>query len=273
MNRSLRLRTRHDHADETQNHAITRARQARKLSRGLRTVRGREALKLGVAATGSHRALLARLAPVSVIDVGANQGQFALDVESAVPGATVISFEPMPEAVAVYRSLFSQNPRYSIRDCALGSATGISTLHVSVEDDSSSLLCIGAGQIALFPDTAECGQRLVRVEPLDEVVEPGELNGPALLKIDVQGYELEVLRGATRTLQSVRWVYVECSFAELYDEQPLAGEIVGWLHERGFQLSGIGSVMSARGRVIQSDLLFERRTGPSGSVGNVGVLG
>jgi hypothetical protein len=77
-----------------------------------------------------------------------------------------------------------------------------------------------------------------------------------------------VLRGATRTLQSVRLVYVECSFAELYDEQPLAGEIVGCLHERGFQLSGIGSVMPARGRVIQSDLLFERHPGPGGSGGN-----
>jgi FkbM family methyltransferase len=195
-----------------------------------------------------------------VIDVGANRGQFALDVEAVLPETNVFSFEPMFEAAQVYRKLFSNNSLYSITTCALGSRAGTSTLHVSAADDSSSLLRIGAGQIALFPGTSERGTRVVDVEPLDAAIDPDCLVDPVLMKIDVQGYELEVLRGATRTLPGVRWVYVECSFEELYDDQPLAGEVTRWLFDHGFALVGIGPVTSTRDRVIQADLLFEQRS-------------
>lgn len=247
-----------------------RLTQAGKLVRAVRTSRGRQALRLGVAATGEHQPILARLAPRTVIDVGANRGQFALDVESVLPEATVISFEPLAEPADVYRRLFTDNPRYSIHHCALGSSGGAATLHVSGQDDSSSLLTIGAGQVALFPDTAERSTQSVRVETLDAMVEPDGLEEPALLKIDVQGYELEVLRGAERTLPKVRWVYVECSFQELYDGQPLAGEVVRWLQENGYMLTGIGSVMSGPGGVVQADLLFEREAAVDRSLGRSG---
>jgi len=236
-----------------------RAAQFRKVFGALQTARGREALRVGVVATGVHRPILARLAPQTVIDVGANRGQFALDVEAVLPETTVVSFEPIVEAVQVYRRLFAGNPFYSIRDWALGSTAGTATLHVSGADDSSSLLSIGVGQIALFPETAERGTRTVSVKLLDDVIGTGELHTPVLMKIDVQGFELEVLRGAVRTLSNIRWVYVECSFEEFYDGQPLVGEVTSWLDQHGFSLAGIGPVMASRDRVVQADLLFEQR--------------
>ena len=236
-----------------------RAAQVRKLVRALLTARGREALRIGVVATGHHRPVLARLAPRTVIDVGANRGQFALDVEAVLPDTNVVSFEPMADAARAYRRLFAGNPLYSIWDCALGSSAGTSTLHVSGDDDSSSLLRIGAGQVALFPKSAERETQSVTVELMDNVIDPDQLVEPVFMKIDVQGYELEVLRGATQTLANVHWVYVECSFEELYEKQPLAGEITSWLHKRGFMLSGVGAVMQTRGRIVQADLMFEKR--------------
>ncbi len=233
-----------------------------KLGRAVRTRRGRAGLRLGVAAAGTHQPLLRRLAPATVIDVGANRGQFALDVEAALPAARVISFDPMPDAVAIHRRLFAGNPRVTVRPVALGSAPGTATLHRSGRDDSSSLLPIGEAQTALFPGTEERGTEPIAVTTLDLALADEVLAGPVLCKLDVQGFELEVLRGATDTLTRVRWVYAECSFEELYDGQPLADEIVAFLLASGFHLTGIGDTTRAGGRIVQADLLFEQQVGP-----------
>ena len=82
----------------------------------------------------------------------------------------------------------------------------------------------------------------------------------SLLKIDVQGYELEVLRGCENLLDRFAAVYVECSFVELYEGQALAHEVIDWLHAREFYLDRIGLVtFDTRGVSVQADLLFLRR--------------
>lgn len=84
---------------------------------------------------------------------------------------------------------------------------------------------------------------------------------PVLLKIDVQGGELGVLRGAERSLQHVDAVLVECSFVEFYDGQPLAHDVLDFLGEQGFRLTGAGTpTTDANGSVVQIDLLFVRRS-------------
>lgn len=236
-----------------------RATQVRKLVRGVSTARGRQALRAGVAATGEHEHLLARLEPATVIDVGANRGQFALDVEAALPEARVYSFEPMSGAAATFRRVFGGNSRYSIVEVALGAGEGSADLHVSRHDDSSSLLPIGAAQVAFFPGTEETAMTSVRVTTLDSALRMEALVEPVLVKIDVQGFELEVLRGAVETLDRVRWIYVECSFEELYDGQPLASDVIDWLRTHSFHLRGIGAIAEVGRRIVQADLLFERR--------------
>ena len=89
-----------------------------------------------------------------------------------------------------------------------------------------------------------------------------ELPGPRLLKIDVQGFELEVLRGAGESLVLVDQVFVECSFVELYDGQALADEVVCYLRDAGLRLVGVyGVVTSANGSSLQADFLFQRNAG------------
>ena len=82
---------------------------------------------------------------------------------------------------------------------------------------------------------------------------------PCLLKVDVQGLELDVLRGAARTLESVDEALIECSFVELYEGQPLADEIVLQMLEAGLRLAGVHEVVySADGTAVQADFLFRR---------------
>lgn len=242
-----------------------RSTQARKLLAAVQSKRGRKALRHGVAATGEHAELLRRLAPTTVLDVGANRGQFALDVERALPSARVYSYEPIAAAASTYRAVFSNAPRCSVRQVALGATRGREVLHVSRHDDSSSLLPIGDGQTTAFPGTEEASTIEVEVSTLDDELQSLELTGPVLLKMDVQGFELEVLRGAVETLGETEWVYVEASFVELYDGQPLAADLIEWLRLHDFVLVDLGSITRVGARIVQADLLFQHRKRPGES--------
>ncbi|MFZ1337577.1 MAG: FkbM family methyltransferase, partial [Paracoccaceae bacterium] len=94
------------------------------------------------------------------------------------------------------------------------------------------------------------------------VIAATEILGPALLKIDVQGYEQQVLEGCETLLSRFDWVFAELSFVELYAGQTLAPEVIGWLETRGFRLDGVyvSDMSYKNGRMIQGDFLFHRKT-------------
>ncbi|MCB0862220.1 MAG: FkbM family methyltransferase [Solirubrobacterales bacterium] len=131
-------------------------------------------------------------------------------------------------------------------------------MNVSGRDDSSSLLAIGKRQEQEFPGTGTDHTIEVPVSTLDdETSRP--LARPALLKMDVQGFELDALRGATATLEEVDVALIECSFVELYEGQALAGEVVNFMTEAGFTLDGVYEIAySADGSAVQGDFLFRR---------------
>ena len=212
-----------------------------------------------VAAGVEHARVLSGLDCRTVVDIGANRGQFALVARQCQPHARVISFEPLPAAAAKFRAVFADDDRVTLHEIAIGPAPGNVTIHVSKRDDSSSLLPITAAQVALFPGTEEAATTIVRVAPLREFVSAADIQAPALLKLDVQGYELEALRGCEDLLDRFAYVYAECSFVELYAGQALADEVISWLRERGFKLHGEHNTVYDRGgRAIQADFLFAR---------------
>jgi FkbM family methyltransferase len=193
----------------------------------------------------------------TVIDVGASYGQVARFALHRWPDAAILCFEPLPAASAELRSLPAD--RVTVNNVALASEASEGELHVSARSDSSSLLPIGRRQVAEFPGTHETGSITVRKERLDAVLSSEGPARPALLKIDVQGAELEVLEGANDALERIDSVYVECSFVELYEGQPLAGQVVEFLYRGGFQFRGVYNISrDPEGNCIQADLLFDR---------------
>ena len=204
-----------------------------------------------------HRSVLAaELA--TVVDVGANRGQFALAVREWAPRARVFSFEPLPEPAALFRRVFAGDSQVTLHEAALGPERTTLTMHVSGRDDSSSLLPIAA-QSALFPGTGEVGLLEVPVARLADFLQAADLQPPALLKLDVQGFEYDALLGCASLLSCFRWIYCECSFVELYTGQKLAPAVIGLLAEHEFQLSGVHNPSyDGAGRTIQADLLFLR---------------
>jgi hypothetical protein len=146
-----------------------------------------------------------------------------------------------------------------LRETAVGTTNGTETIHVSGRDDSSSFLPITALQEQMFPGTAEVGQQSVGVGPLREFVSAEDITSPALLKLDVQGYELEALKGCEDLLDRFENVYVECSFVELYANQASASEVANYLHRHGFVLRGVYNLTyDPAGVAIQGDFLFSR---------------
>jgi hypothetical protein len=99
----------------------------------------------------------------------------------------------------------------------------------------------------------------VRCGPLSDFLDEREFGACNLLKIDTQGSELDVLRGAAELLARFQAVYCEVSFLELYAGQALASEVVAYLFERGFELSGIYNLQSSPTLgLLQADMLFTR---------------
>ncbi len=245
-----------------------KGRQLAKLLRLLASRQGRRGLRRGVAMTLEHEAALSGLTPASVLDVGANKGQFTLLARSLFPAAPVTAFEPLPAPAARFRRLFAGDPAVALVEAAVGPSDRRTAMHVSAREDSSSLLPIGARQVEVFPSTAEAGRTEVRVAPLEALL-PDPPPAPCLLKLDVQGFELEALRGCESRLAAVGWVYVECSYVELYEGQALAGEVEAWLAARGFELVGRHNLFRGpAGEPIQADLLFTRAAAPaSGAAG------
>lgn len=192
------------------------------------------------------------------MDIGANRGQFALIARHSLPNAIIHSVEPLEEPAAIFERVFSNDPKVVLHRCAIGAQKATMQIHIAGKDDSSSLLPIGKNQTNLFPETKEQGTRDVLVLPLKEIISEEAILPPALLKLDVQGFELTALQGCQSLLDKFAYIYVECSFVELYDGQALAHEVIEFLEKQSFVLKGIYNLFYDKsGLAIQGDFLFE----------------
>lgn len=234
-------------------------RKAIKALRLLREPEWRAALlRHGVAATVEHDRLPLRRDFACIIDVGANRGQFALYSRARFPGARVYALEPLARPRRRLERLFRGDDGVRIIAAAAGSSPGRARINVSRADDSSSLLPLTSLQTRRFPGTETVGFEDVEVRTLDDLFRDQDLARPLLLKLDVQGFELEALRGAERLLARVDAVLTECSFLPFYEGQPLFEDVLQFLAGLGFRLSAGAISSQQRGRWEQGDFLFER---------------
>ena len=190
-----------------------------------------------LAAGVEHWRALGRLQVATVVDTGANKGQFALVTTEVFPGAAIYCSEPLEQPTARLRSkMLSTGVR--LFEMAIGRSQNHRIINVSRRADSSTLLLI-AKQSEIFPGTELWEKRVVLVAPLTKFLSLGNLEPLALLKIDVQGYKLEGLKGCDSLLFPFRHVYSDCSFVELYQGQALDGNVVLYLLRRNFERCGV----------------------------------
>jgi FkbM family methyltransferase len=194
------------------------------------------ALVKGVMPAVEHIKALDCLHVKSVIDVGANRGQFALLVRNLFPQAEVHAFEPLESERRFFELVV--DPSVKLYPVALGAQAGQSSFYVTSRPDSSSLLRPGECQ-AVANGVVHASSQTVTVAQLDNALDVSALPRPILMKLDVQGGELDALKGAMGSLPLIDSIYTEVSFVPFYDGQPLAGEITAFLEQNGFILRGV----------------------------------
>ena len=196
----------------------------------------------------------------TVLDIGANVGQFAVAAAKLFPRVHVHSFEPVPESFKKLSKNVSKLPNVSIYQMALGDTDEETMCHVNRHSQSSSILSLSQEHRAAFPDAREIGQVPIRISRMDSVFAEQTLEAPVLLKLDVQGYEAHVLRGGEETLKRIQYVIAETSFKSLYHGETLFLDFIQLMHARGFQfLRPVGWLCDPHtGEVVQMDALFVR---------------
>ncbi len=189
-----------------------------------------------------------------IVDGGANKGRTVDTFLRLYPTASLWAYEPIPELARKLVRRFDDDSRVQVRQAALGSAPATLILNV-LESRTCSSLLTPTGILEKHADKPMDVARRVQVEVvrLDSQL-PG---GADILKLDLQGYELEALRGAEGLLPTVSAVLCEVAFTDLYAGQPLADEIIVWMEQRGLRLEGFYRISrNADGQPVSADALF-----------------
>jgi FkbM family methyltransferase len=198
-----------------------------------------------------------------ILDVGANEGQFARAVRKVGYRERIISFEPLSEAHAKLLVAAEHDPLWTVGPrCALGSRSDNVRINISANSESSSLLKMLERHVAGDPQSAYIGVETVTMTTLDGFLAgERELAGAAIaLKIDTQGYEAEVLAGLDKWSDNVEVILVEMSLSALYEGEVKFLDLYRMIEDRGYHCISIerGFTDPRTYEVLQVDAIFER---------------
>lgn len=198
--------------------------------------------------------------PVTFIDVGANRGMLSKTVNYLFPECKIYCFEPIQSCFNELLNLEKTTSNLKVFNCAISDFIGEAEFNESEYDYSSSLLKMAEKHKIAFPQTKSISTYKVNVYKLDYFNNQMKLNPPVMLKLDVQGAELNVIRGADRILEKVDFILCELSISELYINQPLVSDIIIKLKEKGFYLFDIIELNRdpKNSELLQFDALFKK---------------
>lgn len=194
-----------------------------------------------------------------VLDVGANIGQYAGYLRHMQYKGAIISFEPLNDAFAELQQKVEKDELWKCYNYALGKKNEETFINVSQDSQSSSILQSTSQLNNAQSSTAYIKKQPIHVKTLDSVFDEltkGFKN--VYLKIDVQGFEKDVLEGAEISLTQIKGIQVEMSFVELYENEMLFTEMFQYLESKGFFLCALrnGFMDVKTGRLLQADGIF-----------------
>jgi FkbM family methyltransferase len=207
-------------------------------------------------------AVLNHLKTDLVLDVGANEGQYGSGLRAIGYRGRMVSFEPLSSAHAVLTRNAQGDAGWQIHSrAAIGDSDGEITINIAGNNVSSSVLPMLAQHANAAPESQYIGSEKVPLVRLDSVATAYAASAQSVfLKIDTQGFEAAVLRGASQLLHKCRAVQLEMSLTPLYAGQELWDYFVRELTAMGFELWTVlpGFVEASTGRSLQFDAIFVR---------------
>lgn len=184
--------------------------------------------------------LLSKYNIKTVVDVGANEGQFALKLlNKNYYKGKIISFEPVSSSFQQLLKNSQQASNWAVVQCAVGDSTGQVPINISQNSVSSSLRKVNAHTVEAEAGTAIVNTEMVSINTLDTLLKAHQWQNDLWLKIDVQGFEREVLQGASETLKQAKVVQIELAVIPSYEQSPYLEEIIATMRASGFLLYSI----------------------------------
>lgn len=193
-----------------------------------------------------------------IYDVGANEGVWSLGFANARRGMEVHSFEPISETYRKLVGRMANCPSVTTHNLAFGRSRSTMRMYLDEFDPASSILKMTNRHLVEYPQTGVSQEVEVVVESMDEYVRKNHLPTPDLVKIDVQGYEDEVIAGGKRVLSDARYVWIELNLVPLYESGSIFHSTYSALSDLGFRLHDITYLdRSAIDRsLLQLDAIF-----------------
>ncbi len=197
----------------------------------------------------------------TILDVGANIGQYAKEAIRHGYKGEIHSFEPIPEVFEQLASKARGHSKWKVYPLGVGSKEEDILMNISENLVSSSVLKVGEASLSAESSTRIVRQQKIKVTTLDLFIHDRDLKGEILLKLDIQGYEMEALRGALKSLPSIKLIQAELSFTQLYEGGPLFDEVIGFLKEHAYEVFAIvpGFRDDRSGRMLQADGIFVKK--------------
>lgn len=198
--------------------------------------------------------------PHVVFDVGAHEGWFLHSWKDWCPAAEIHAFEPAVEAFTNARNWYGKDPSLVFNNVAVGRTRGTLAMNVMEESrvSNSFLLPVEEEWQKIDYHTGAITKRDVPVITLDDYAREKNIASIYLMKIDVQGFELEVLEGAVETLKKTDYVFVEAAIRPLYHGAPRFTHVHDFLDAHGFHLMAMRAWHRGNRTLVETDMLFRR---------------
>lgn len=200
-----------------------------------------------------------RFTPSVIYDIGANIGTWALLAKSIFAESRIECFEPLETHFDEFNKNTKAISNINLNRVALGSQNSKMEINITSFTDASSLLEVSNNTEVLY-NIFKSGSAEVDVVKLDDYIEANSIPYPDMMKLDIQGYELEALKGASKCLDSAKYVVLEVCFEELYIGQPLFEEVVNYMSSNGYRAVAFADSIITNGvSLTYTDILFENR--------------
>ena len=201
---------------------------------------------------------LKKYAIETVIDIGANSGQFALGIHEQLPHAMIYSFEPLHDIFTKLSENLKGVRNFKAFNVGLGEKNETTTILRSSFSPSSSLLPMTELHKKLYPKSSRATTETITIKRLDDMANDIPIKGDLLVKLDVQGYEDNVIRGGSKIIGKATMLLIETSFIQLYENQPLFDDIYSIVRELGFTYKGSRERHYSKetGELIYEDSIF-----------------
>jgi FkbM family methyltransferase len=198
----------------------------------------------------------------TVLDIGANKGQFAQELRNELGfSKRIVSFEPLNSAYEILKTNAERDPQWEAFNFALGDTEAKSEINIAENSLSSSLLKMMPCHLKAAPESEYVGRQVIEIRRLDSIfADICAANSNVYMKIDTQGFESNVIKGAENALPYIETIQLEMSLVPLYEGELLFGDLYSLLSKKGYSLVSVESGFSDQtsGQLLQVDGVFHR---------------